>query len=58
MGDIINECKQLMNKYGHLSFVESLPALQNGWWTIGNKHDLTGPQVLNIYLAWRGEENK
>ena len=47
-----------MNKYGHLSFVESLPALQNGWWSIGNKHDLTGPQVLNIYLAWRGEENK
>lgn len=51
---IILECEELMLKYGHLPFNEGQPLMKEGWLLIGNKYGMTGAEVLDKYLTWKG----
>ncbi|MBO0961455.1 hypothetical protein J1P26_17250 [Neobacillus sp. MM2021_6] len=56
MTPLIKECEQLVAKFGHLPFDKALPFLQEGWWEIGRKHDLTGPEVFTKYMDWKSKQ--
>lgn len=57
MNDIIKECVELANKYGHLPFDKALPHLRKGWWDIAARNNTTGDKVFGMYMDWQSKQN-
>lgn len=44
------DCRIMLKKLGDIPFDLSYEVLQKDLWNIGNKYDITGPEVFAIFM--------
>ena len=47
---VLMDCRIMLKKLGDIPFDLSYEVLQKDLWNIGNKYDITGPEVFAIFM--------